>query len=195
MKVILGSKSPRRKEILEFFTLPFTQVESQFDEENVLFSGDVRSFVIQVAEGKALELGRQFPEATILTADTVVYFQNKILLKPKTLREAKNMLRELSGNIHRVLTGVVVFQDAKLLSGIQETLVEFNELTDHQIDRYCKTIHCLDKAGGYAIQKSGSLVVKRIEGCYDNVMGLPIQLVKDLLEKVGICLWDYLAPV
>jgi septum formation protein len=195
MEVILGSQSPRRKEILEFFSLPFTQVHSDYDEDLVAFSGDPAAFAKQVAFGKANALANLHPNAVILTADTVVYANNKLYLKPQTLPEARQMLREMAGKQHQVFTGVCVFFKNKYFIDAEKTHVEFLELTDDEIHMYTSIFSPLDKAGGYAIQKSGSLIVKRIEGCYYNVMGLPLQKVRQLLLNAGIDLWDYFKSV
>ncbi len=190
-KILLGSQSPRRKEILEFFTLPFTQIHSDFDEDLVVFHGDPKKYAMDVARGKAEALAQLYPDDIILTADTIVYLDGKLFLKPKTMAEAHSMLRELSGKKHKVFTGVCVFSQNKEFIDVEESTVEFCELTDAEIDNYAKVFSPLDKAGGYAIQKSGSLIVKRIEGCYYNIMGLPLQKVRGLLIKAGIDLWDY----
>ena len=190
-QIILGSQSPRRKEILEFFTLPFTQVHSDFDEDQIVFHGDPKKYAMDVARGKAEALAKLYPQDIVLTADTIVYCDGKLFLKPKTMGEAHSMLRELSGKKHKVFTGVCIFTQNKEFIDVEESIVEFCELTDSEIDTYSKIFSPLDKAGGYAIQKSGSLIVKRIEGCYYNIMGLPLQKVRALLIKAGIDLWDY----
>lgn len=192
MELILGSQSPRRKEILQFFSLPFRQVSSDFDEAQVVFKGDPAAFVKEIARRKAQALHDQFPDAIILTADTTVYRDGRLFEKPATMQEAHLMLRELSGKEHQVFTGVAVSQKKNILVEAEKTTVQFCELTDPEIHTYAKTFHSLDKAGGYAIQKGGTLIVKRIEGCYYNVMGLPLQTVRHLLLKAGIDLWDFL---
>lgn len=195
MEIILGSQSPRRREILNYFSLPFQQLTPGFDETQVVFHGDPASFVCEVAERKALCLSERFPEIPILTADTTVYRQKRLFMKPDTMEEASAMLRELSGKEHQVYTGVAVALGSKLFVDAEMSRVEFHELTEPQIRTYHQFFHPLDKAGGYAIQKGGSLIVKRIEGCYYNIMGLPIHTVRRLLLKVGIDLWDYLKSV
>lgn len=193
--IILGSNSPRRKEILDFFSLPFTQADPGFDETQVPFHGDPRLFASETARRKALCLAARLPNEPILTADTVVYRDQRLFLKPKSLEEARAMLRELSGKKHQVFTGVAVAHKGEVFVGAEETGVFFHELTEPQILAYHASISPLDKAGGYAIQKGGSLIVKRIEGCYYNIMGLPIHTVRRLLLKIGIDLWDYLKSV
>lgn len=192
MELILGSNSPRRREILDFFSIPFQQVSPDFDEAEVAFRGDAALYAKETAIGKAQALMQRFPSIPILTADTVVHMGGKVFLKPESLEEARMMLRELSGKEHQVFTGVAVTLKNELFSDVEESRVLFHELTEDQIHTYHQHCSPFDKAGGYAIQKGGSMVVKRIEGCYYNIMGLPIQTVRRLLLKAGIDLWDYL---
>ena len=193
--LILGSQSPRRKEILNMFSIPFRQVSSDFDEAQVVFRGDPVEFVKEIARRKATALQERFPDDLILTADTTVYRQGRLFEKPTSIQEAYAMLRELSGKEHQVFTGVAISDKKNLQSEVEETSVLFCELTDPEIHAYAKAFHPLDKAGGYAIQKAGGLIVKRIRGCYYNVMGLPLQTVRHLLLKAGIDLWDYFKSV
>lgn len=195
MELILGSQSPRRREILQFFALPFRQMSPDFDETQVVFHGDPAIFAQEVAHRKAQCLAAKNPEAVILTADTVVYREGRLFMKPESLAEAHGMLGELSGKEHQVFTGVCVFKRGRYWLGAEESRVFFNELTEPQIHAYHRCYDPLDKAGGYAIQKGGCLIVKRIEGCYYNIMGLPLQTVRRLLLEVGIDLWEYLKPL
>lgn len=192
--LILGSQSPRRGELLSHFSLPFKQVPSSFDEESISFAGDPRAYVTLLAEKKGEALLPQFPQDLILTADTVVYYQGKIYNKPRTREEAFQFLSELSGRWHQVFTGMCLIQGEHKYQGVEETRLLFHKLTERQIHLYHKHCHFLDKAGGYAIQGSGSLIIERIEGAYDNVTGMPLNLTRTLLHKAGIDLWDYLTP-
>lgn len=195
MTLILGSSSPRRKEILKFFSLPFRQEDPCFDETQVPYHNDPAEFAIEVARHKAKNLIKHFPDDVILTADTIVSRFGRLFLKPENLEEAHGMLKELSGKEHKVFTGVSIAFKSKVFFDVEETCVFFHELTDAQIHAYHGSFYPLDKSGGYTIQEGGSLVVKRIEGCYYNVMGLPIQTVRRLLLNAGIDLWDYLKSI
>lgn len=195
MQLILGSSSPRRQEILRFFSIPFRQASPDFDESTLLFSGDGALFAKEAALQKGLSLQKKHPNDLILTADTVVFQNGRLFLKPKTMEEAQEMLEELSGKEHSVYTGVSVIKENQQFLGVEESCVLFHELTQNQIQKYHTHFLPLDKAGAYAIQKGGSLIVKRIEGCYYNIMGLPIALVSRLLKDAGIDLWDYLQSV
>ncbi|MFA5250178.1 MAG: Maf family nucleotide pyrophosphatase [Parachlamydiales bacterium] len=192
MSIILGSQSKRRKLILEFFNLPFTQIPSLFDEKTLPPEKDPKKYVEALAEKKAREIALRYPQEIILTADTVVYFKNSYLHKPADETEAFSMLKKLSASWHQVFTGVCVFQKGQAFSGSEESQVLFNPLTDGQIQKYHRHFYFSDKAGGYAIQEGGSIIVQKISGCFYNVMGLPINTVRGLLLKVGLDLWDFL---
>lgn len=192
VQIILGSQSPRRKEILSYFALPFAQATPPFDEEAVPFEGNPIQYVKQLSKGKADALLPLYPDAIILTADTIVYRDGKIYGKPKDLQDAFQALTELSGQWHSVFTGVTVCRKNEEYHHCEETKVLFNALTPGEIRHYHQKLQWSDKAGSYAIQMAGGLIVKRIEGCYYNVMGLPINTVRLLLSRMGIELWDYL---
>ncbi|MGE0670981.1 MAG: Maf family protein, partial [Parachlamydiales bacterium] len=128
MRIILGSQSPRRKEILSYFTLSFEQVPSHFDEDTVLFSGDPIQYSLELAQKKSDELSKRFSSDMIITADTVVYFNGKIYNKPKDLEEAHRMMRELSGNWHYVYTAVSIRQGNIHLAETEETKIRLHEL-------------------------------------------------------------------
>ncbi len=192
MQIVLGSQSPRRKEIMSFFSLPFVQVPSNFDEESVPFAGDPARHAITLSQKKAETLSSRFPKEVILTADSVVFYGGKLFNKPADEKEAFDILRLLCGNWHQVFTGVTVRQGEKSFSAFEETKLLFKKLSDAEIEKFHRHCYFLDKAGGYAIEKSGNLIVDRIEGCYYNVLGLPINKTRDLLLKLGIDLWDFL---
>lgn len=190
--LILGSSSPRRKEILSYFSLPFQQRSPDFDEDAIPFCGSPEDFVRSLSAGKAASLAKLEPEAMILTADTIVYREGKIYGKPTSEEDAFHRLKELVGNWHTVYTGITLQSGSQVFHQEEATQVLFNSLTDEQIRHYISIINWRDKAGGYAIQMAGGLIVQRIEGCYYNVMGLPINSVAAVLMKMGINLWNYL---
>lgn len=192
MRLILGSQSPRRQEILNYFSLPFEQITSNFDEEAHPFRGDPGEYALELAIEKAKTVYLLHPDSVVLTADTVVALDNQIFGKPKDREEAFRTLSILQGKWHSVFTGVAVACPKGLFKGVEETRVLFNPLTAEMIDKYLEALHWADKAGGYAIQLAGSLTVSRIEGCYYNVLGLPINTTAALLKSAGIDLWEYL---
>jgi septum formation protein len=192
MRLILGSQSPRRKEILNFFSLPFVQIPSGFDENKVLFKGDPALYAETLSLEKAKELHRRFPQDLIISADTVVFFEGELFNKPENNSQAFSMLKKLSGNWHQVFTAITVYSNEKVITQSEETRILFNSLSDEQILLYHSHHPCLDKAGGYAIQGPGGLIVRKIEGCYYNVMGLPVNLLREVLYHFGIDLWRHL---
>lgn len=191
MQLILGSQSPRRKEVLNFFDLSFKQVSPHFDEDAIPFQDNPKEYVQILARGKADSLAPEFPEAMILTADTVVYKQGKIYGKPRDQQEALEYLKELSGRWHSVFTGLTIVSKGNYFNTLEETRVLFNSLTEEQMQTYSQMLHVSDKAGGYMIQGAGGLIVKRIEGCYYNVLGLPINALCIVLKQAGIDLWKH----
>lgn len=191
-KLILGSQSPRRKEILSFFSLPFRQVTPDFDEDSVPFHGDPVSYVCAVSRGKALSLSQQHSNELLLTADTTVYRDGKLYAKPSNEEDALRMLRELAGHWHGVFTALTLRRGEEEYTAAEETRMLFHHASDAQLKSYLKSVHSADKCGGYAIQGAGGVIVQRIEGCYYNVMGLPLNTLAKLLHHVGIDLWSHL---
>lgn len=191
-QLILGSQSPRRKEILGFFSLPFITVNSNFDEDSVPFNDNPSEYVCEIATGKARALTPLFPNDLILTADTTVYKSGKVYGKPKDPEDAFQALSELEGDWHSVYTGVSLISNNHVWTAFEETRVLFNPMSPEEIRHYHKKLHWSDKAAGYAIQMAGGLAIAKIDGCYYNVMGLPINSVRKLLLNVDIDLWDYL---
>lgn len=194
MRLILGSQSPRRKEILSHFGLPFEQFSSDFVEESIPFQGDPQAYAQAISDGKSETLCHQFPDAIIVTADTVVYCRGKTYGKPRDREESFTFLRELAGQWQSVYTAVTVRRNQQVYRSVEETRVLLNEMTDREIRVYQERLHLSDKAAGYAVQLPGGLAVNRIEGCFFNVMGLPINTLRALLQHVGIDLWDYIKP-
>jgi septum formation protein len=192
VRLILGSQSPRRREILSFFSLPFEQVSAHFDEESVPFEGDPVKYAKTLSEGKANSLMNRFPNAVILTADTVVFKEGKIFNKPANEEENFAILQELNGSWHSVFTSITTTYDSLKITECDETRVQFHKLNETQLQSYHKAFQGNDKAGGYGIQEAGSIIVKRIEGCFYNVMGLPLNALQKVLKPVGIDLWQYL---
>ncbi len=192
MRLILGSQSPRRKEILGFFSIPFEQISSHFAEELVPFEGDPVAYAKILAKGKAASLKSRFPKAVILTADTIVYHEGKILGKPKDDQESFSMLSSLNGSWHTVYTAVTAQCDGKEATACAETRVLFHKVSENALKQYHLAFKGSDKAGGYGIQMGGSVIVNRMEGCFYNVMGLPISETCTVLSEMGIDLWHYL---
>ncbi len=190
MSIILGSSSPRRKEILSFFSLPFEQLSPPFDESILQFDGDPAKYAKELSIGKARSI--DVNDRIIVTADTVVFKEGSLYIKPESEKHALEMLHELNGSTHFVYTAMSVRLGDQLETECAETKIKFIQATDKQLLAYHKAFNGLDKAGGYGIQEGGSLIVEKIEGCFYNVMGLPLSTLQKLLKHFGVDLWDYL---
>lgn len=193
--LILGSQSPRRRDILASFSLPFQQIPSDFDEESISFDGDPIAYCSYLAERKAAALADRFPDSPILTADTIVFLNGKVYNKPKDAEEAFRFLSELAGHWHTVHTAVHVRKGRHSYADSESTRLLFHPLTPEQIRTFHKHVHFLDKAGGYAIEGCGQIILAKIEGCYYNVLGLPINATRRLLGRIGIDLWHHLKNI
>jgi septum formation protein len=164
-EVILASASPRRASLLR---------ELGWD--------------LHIAAEKADIVSEDFPEALVIAADTIVVLDGGILGKPRDSREAVRMLTLLAGKTHSVITGVAVRLNGRSAEGFEETKVTFRGLSDTEIQAYFSGGESMDKAGAYAIQGWGSLLVSSIEGCYFNVVGLPLYRLSIILEEMGVAL-------
>lgn len=187
--LLLGSSSPRRIEILRYFSLPFEQKSPPFAEESVPFSGDPEEYVRALSEGKARSLEHELP---ILTADTIVFHGGRVYGKPTSREHAREMLQTLSGEWHSVFTALTLSVGGELHTLVEETRVKFRKPTEEQLESALAILPLQDKAGAYMIQGGGSLMVERIDGCYYNVVGLPIGALATLLTKIDIDLWKQL---
>lgn len=173
-ELILASKSPRRTEILTFAAVPHLVKPSNVDEFPL--EGSPEEIVQHWAVAKASDITGKFPDRPVLGADTMVFQSNKLLGKPNDKEEAFKMLSSLSGEWHTVFGGVALFWKSRNISFVfaEPTRVKFRELSSEEIWAYIATGEPMDKAGSYGIQGQGSVLVERIEGCYFNVMGLPV---------------------
>ena len=172
-KIILASASPRRKELMELAGYDFEVICADIVEvvpEEAMPQEVVMSLALQKAQAVAAE----HKEAVVIGSDTVVALDGKILGKPHSEQEACEMLRSLSGRTHKVFTGVAIVCGGKVKNFFDETDVEFYSLGDDEIKKYVATGEPTDKAGAYGIQGKGSVLVKRINGDFFSVMGLPI---------------------
>ncbi|TDT61194.1 Maf family protein [Fonticella tunisiensis] len=186
-RLILASSSPRRIEILKNLGLEFEVIPSNFEES--LVDDQPQRLVCKLAESKAKDVISKAPsDSIIIAADTVVVKDKRIFGKPKSQNEAYEMLRELSGSSHKVVTGICIVDNINELevADYEETTVYFKELSDDEIWNYIKTGEPIDKAGAYGIQSLGGLFVKKIDGCYFNVMGLPVYKLYTMMGELGI---------
>lgn len=192
--LILGSASKRRKEIMDFFSIPFEQIPSSFDEEAVEFNGNPEEYVTILSRGKASDIKVHHKDRLIVTADTIVFFEGQVYNKPKTLEEANAFLKLFSGKTQLVYTGVTAAKDDKMVTEVQQSLIHTREIDDERIAKYRKAVPYHDKAGGFAIEGCSHLITAGIEGCFYNILGLPPEALRKVLSHFGIDLWDYLKP-
>lgn len=187
MKLILASASTRRAEILRDAGFAFIVMSSAVDETPI--PGESPHDLVQrLAVAKAeLVAARAVGPAIILAADTEVTLDDHIFGKPRSAEDARRMLRQLSGRTHSVATGVALIRlpDGERSSFVESTLVHFAQLSEEEIDRYIATDEPFDKAGAYAIQGHAGRYIPRIEGCYFNVVGLPLARVTQALTQFG----------
>jgi len=186
VKIILASQSPRRKQLLEWAEVPFQVVVKETDET---FPPGLKpgATAIYIARKKAIAVQAEINSNTIiLAADTIVVLNERIIGKPKDREEAIDILSDLSGQKHVVITGVVIKKGEKEISFADSTDVQFHELRQEQIEFYVDKYRPYDKAGAYAIQEwIGVVGIKSVSGDFYNVMGLPVSRVVKELKKMG----------
>ncbi len=187
MKVYLASKSPRRQELMKFIFKEFEVYPSLFDEDK-LIKGQMAPFqyVMELAKKKACEvMNRLNDECIIISSDTIVCCDDDIFGKPRGKEHAFNMLKRLENRKHEVYTGVCLIntKDERIINFYEKTYVYFDHMTDIEIEEYLHTGEYKDKAGAYGIQGFASKFVKKIEGCYFNVMGFPVNKIYSNLKE------------
>ena len=184
--LILASASPRRRELMAYTGIPFQVITADAEE---IKAGEPEALVMENARRKARAVWRLHPDSVVLGADTIVYQNGAVLGKPRDQEDARSMLRSLSGAWHTVYTGVCVIEpDGKADSRCDASRVWFLPLTEADIARYIASGEPMDKAGAYAVQGRAGMYVSRIEGRYSNVIGLPMHLVREMLQKAGFVL-------
>jgi septum formation protein len=186
MRLILASQSPRRRELLGLFGIPFAVQVADIDETMDLQKAAFDE-VARVSRCKALAIARD-PEDVVIAADTIVVVEGQILGKPRDQEDAFRMLRQLSGRDHQVMTGVCVLRGEQERVFTEVTDLHFRDLTDSEIRRYIATGDPMDKAGSYGIQGGAALFCEKMAGDYYNVMGLPVcrlgQVLKELAPQI-----------
>lgn len=193
--LILASKSPRRRHLLKQAGLSFDVIPSSIDEKSVSISSSGASpgaYARLLAEAKVNDISMKYPESWVIGADTIVLIGETILGKPESKSEARAMLKQLNGKTHQVFTGYSICCRAKkrYFSETIKTDVLFKNLTDEEIEWYIHSKEPYDKAGAYAIQGLGTFLVKRINGSYTNVVGLPVCEVMEFLIKEGVLIFS-----
>ena len=182
-KLILASQSPRRRELLGLFRLPFEIRVADIDEKMDPALPPYEE-VARVSREKAAAIARE-NEDIVIAADTIVVCQSKVLGKPHDPQEAVEMLRLLSGRDHQVMTGMTVLRGEQVLSCTEVTDIHFRELSDKEINAYVATGEPMDKAGSYGIQGGAALFAEKMVGDYYNVMGLPVCKLHAMLTQIA----------
>ncbi len=195
-KLILASKSPRRIELLKMLNLDFTVMPSAIDESKFNYKNP-QELVLRLAYEKAFDIHTQVePNKIIIGADTIVYIDQLILGKPKNEANVISMLSRLSNRWHEVISGIAIittdnFGELVTIQDYEITKVHFRKLNNTEIESYAKIAEPYDKAGAYALQGLGGCFVDKIEGCYANVIGLPLAKMVSLLRQTGVKILDY----
>ncbi len=186
-KIILASGSPQRKKLLETIGLDFEIEKSNYKED---ISEKIPAYKLaqKLALGKAQDVAQKHKNAIIIGADSFVVLGKEFLGKPRTPQKAKEMLKKISGKKHQLITGIAIIDTKrnKIFTDYEITEVWLKKLNAKEINSYVKTKEPLDKAGGYAIQGIGSILIEKINGNYTNVVGLPINKVYKYLLKLGV---------
>ncbi len=187
---ILASNSPRRQELLRQIGVRFSVAPADVDE-TVMPGEAPDAYAMRVALDKARIIAERFREGIVIAADTIVVLDNEIMGKPADAAEAVRMLEKLSGRMHRVMTAIVlkdVGTGRELVKSVL-TNVWFHRLSSFDIASYVESGEPLDKAGAYGIQERGALLVDRIEGCYFNIVGLPLSVLGELFHEMDLTIW------
>ena len=182
--IILASKSPRRIELLKNIVDEFQIIPADINESGVT-DANIEKIPQKLAKAKAAHIAEKYKNDIVIGCDTGVFIDGKMLGKPKSKQEAFDMLRLLSGKTHKVITGCAVIKNGNCVEFSEETLVTFADMSDDEIVTYIDTGECMDKAGAYGIQGKGSLYIKRIEGDYYTVMGLPVCRLNGCLNSTN----------
>lgn len=183
--IVLASGSPRRRDLLKGLGWRFRVVVPQVDETPRLGESPVR-LCSRLSAEKAASVQNLRVDALVIAADTIVVVDGEILGKPSDKKESMEMLRRLQGRSHEVLTGIGLFWKGSMVSDVERTVVHFRALDDAAVAAYAETGEGMDKAGAYAIQGKGALLVSSIEGDYFNVVGLPLCKLGSVLEEMGL---------
>ena len=185
MKIILASKSPRRREILENLGLKFDIIVADADESSDIRDPQELVSTLAARKGRAVleRLGGDAKDTLVIASDTLVYADGEFLGKPCDREDAERMIRMLSGNSHDVVSGIYLYYGGREATAATATRVKFDKMTEDEIAAYLATDEPYDKAGAYAIQGKASAYISGIEGDYFNVVGLPVNLLKKTLKE------------
>ena len=181
-RIILASKSPRRRELMEILKLPFEVIVSDIDE-SIDYDSDLVKEIESLSYRKAYAVYQDHQDTLVIGSDTIVKIGNDVLGKPRSIEHARNMLKELSGRTHEVVTGVTIICDGQTETFSSVAEVTFYPMSDEEIDEYLETNEPMDKAGSYAIQGDAAKFIRCINGDYYTIVGLPIAELYHRLKK------------
>jgi septum formation protein len=193
MKIILASASPRRRELLNLIGIrPEIRIPSI--NEEILPGEPLEKFLERITREKSRNVFAERPAgALVVSADTIVLLNGLVIGKPTDQDNARDILRKLAGGMHEVWTGLSIIHRGKCFFDFARTRVFFEQISDQEINDYLDHEQYLDKAGAYAIQGRAAIFVKKIEGCYFNVMGFPLHLFSQMLKKIGLSIGDMIS--
>lgn len=186
-KIVLASKSPRRKSLLTQIGLKFDIRESEYEEDMTALS-DPHELVKFLALNKAKDVAKHYDDAIIIGADTFIIFKDKFIGKPKDERQAREILQSFSGNEHEVVTGFAIIDTKNniTINNLGTAKVKFRNLTDKELDSYMATGEPMTRAGGYGLMEKAAVLIESIEGDFYSVIGLPLSQVYTNLLKLGV---------
>ncbi len=187
-QIILASKSPRRRSLVKELNIDVVCVDTNFEESTQKTLEDPRNYVMRLAIDKADSISSDYPNALIIGADTTVVLSNRVMGKPQNSKEASEMLNSLRGKTHKVLTGVTVLDviTGRYINSVISSLVSMHTLSTELISDYVKSGSPMDKAGAYGIQDNDFDLATVLQGCYNNVVGLPLCTLSEMLRKFRI---------
>jgi septum formation protein len=190
MRLILGSGSPRRREILSMYNIPFEVAISNFDERSTSLALPPKEYVRTISEEKGKALLSNYPTTPILTGDTTVYQDKRYFNKPEDEEEAFNMLKQLSKAPHEIYTAVTLTHENIQTTHVVSTKIKLRPLSDSQIKAYIHSFTPFDKAGAYGIQDGYGILIDKIDGNITDVIGLPLEPLEKLLTQIGYEPWS-----
>ena len=186
-KIILASTSPRRQELMSRLKIDFEIVDSGYDEDMSLKKTPI-TLAKFLSLGKAKAVADRYKNSIIIAADTFVAFENKVMGKPHTAEVATKMLRSLSGKTAQIITGLAIIDTTtnKCFSEVEVGKVKFKKLSKSEIENYIKSGECLDRAGAFEVQGLGGVMIEKISGDFNSIVGLPLFKVAKILTKLGV---------
>jgi septum formation protein len=191
-KLILASTSPRRHELAKVMGLDFDIVPSSY-EEDMTMKMSKGNLVMTLAHGKAADVAKKFENGIVIGMDTIVSFKGRVLGKPKSKKEAFEMLKSYSGKVNKVYSGVCLIdcKTGRTIKDYEVTKVKFRKISDFEIKKYIATGEPMDKAGAYGIQGLSAIFIEGVKGCHTNVIGFPIHNLYKNLTKMGVDIFQY----